>query len=411
MCCIVGAEPGLERAPVPVTFRGRSGENPQYCRVDVGILIVGSATLAVALIGLARTRRPAPARETIKPAKPRARTTPQKRPPRPAPVAPSTAPDDDVDITVITSFPKDLLAEAKRREELVSSGRSSSPTISILAGGGDFGTEISRVGISYEGEAELDEVTSPVVRILISAAGDSDRGRLRARNEDSLLVMPEYSLYAVADGMGGHAGGEVASALAVDILRDAFERGAFEARTESETPVPRRGRELACAIQMANEAIHTLGSSDQSLANMGTTVIAARFSPNKQRVYIGHVGDSRCYRLRGQRLRQLTKDHTMGSLGVMGPRAGDLFQAVGVRPTLHIDLIVDKPREEDIYLLCSDGLSKMVKDEEIAEILSQEQDLEAAVYGLIELANDRGGRDNTTVILVKVVERLRKFAS
>ncbi len=295
--------------------------------------------------------------------------------------------------------------------EEIPPARSSSPTITIVSGG-DIEPEASRVGLSYEGEdAELDEVTSPVVRILLSAAGDSDRGRLRTRNEDSLLVMPEYSFYCVADGMGGHAGGEVASALAVDVLRDAFERGVFDARTESPTPVPRRGRELACAIQMANEAIYTLGSSDHALANMGTTLIAARFSPNKQRVYIGHVGDSRCYRLRGTELRQMTKDHTMGSLGVVGPRAGDLFQAVGVRPTLHIDLIIDKPREEDLYLLCSDGLSKMVTDLEIAEILLNEPDLEAAVYGLIELANDRGGRDNVTVILIKVIERLRKLAS
>jgi protein phosphatase len=205
--------------------------------------------------------------------------------------------------------------------------------------------------------------------------------------------------------MGGHAGGEVASSVAVDVLRDAFERSVFEARTESSVEVPRRGRELACAIQMANEAIYALAQNDPALTKMGTTVVAARFSPNKQRVYIGHVGDSRCYRLRGEDFRQLTKDHTMSTFGVTGPRGNDLYQAVGVQPTLSIDLIVDKPCENDLYLLCSDGLSKMMSNEEIREVLLGEADLEAAVYGLMEMANDRGGRDNITLILIKVIER------
>jgi protein phosphatase len=261
------------------------------------------------------------------------------------------------------------------------------------------------VKVIYEEEADVEEVTSPHARILISANAASDPGKRRPRNEDSLLVLPERSLFGVADGMGGYQGGDVASALAVDTIRWAFENNVFEGRTASDASVPRRGRELVCAIQMANQAVLRRAKDAPSLKNMGTTVIMARFSPNKQRVYIGHVGDSRCYRLRGGTLRQLTTDHTLRELGVRGPTSRQLFQAVGLSPTITIDLVVDKPRPKDIYLLCSDGLSKMVPDEPVREILMGEPDLEAAVHTLVETANAQGGRDNITVVLVKIMER------
>ena len=258
----------------------------------------------------------------------------------------------------------------------------------------------------YEEDASLEEVTAPVARLLVHAEGQSDQGLVRRRNEDSLLVFAEHSLFVVADGMGGHKGGNVASALAVDTLRSSFERSVFTGKMESLSPVPARGLELACAIQMANEAILARAQSDVALSNMGTTVVAARFSPNKQRVYIGHVGDSRCYRLRGNALRQLTSDHTLSELGVVGPTAGDLYQAVGIGPKIIIDVIVDKPRADDLYLLCSDGLSKMATDDQILDLLLAEPSLEAAVEGLIGLANSRGGKDNITVILVKIMEHV-----
>ena len=203
---------------------------------------------------------------------------------------------------------------------------------------------VSRIELHFEEDAEAEEVTAASARILLYAAGDSDRGRVRARNEDSMLVMPERSLFAVADGMGGHRGGEVASSLAIDALQDAFDRSAFEGRVQAEGDVPRRARELAAAVQMTNECVRSMALADRELSDMGTTLVAARFSPNKQRLYIGHVGDSRCYRLRRGTLRQLTTDHTMATLGMKGPRANDLFQAVGTSPGLMIDLIVDKPQ-------------------------------------------------------------------
>ncbi|HEY3256818.1 MAG TPA: protein phosphatase 2C domain-containing protein [Polyangiaceae bacterium] len=269
---------------------------------------------------------------------------------------------------------------------------------------------VSRIELSYEEDAEAEEVTAASARILIHAAGDSDQGRVRKRNEDSMLVMPERSLFAVADGMGGHRGGAVASSLAIDALQDAFDRQAFDGRVQSAGDVPRRARELAAAVHMTNECVRSMAFADRELSDMGTTLVAARFSPNKQRLYVGHVGDSRCYRLRQGKLRQLTTDHTMASLGVTGPSANHLYQAIGVSPGLAIDLIVDKPQDDDVYVLCSDGLSKMVSDDELRDVLIEHEDLEAALYTLIEAANDRGGNDNVTVIIVKVLARTSKKA-
>jgi len=299
--------------------------------------------------------------------------------------------EDDLELTIVTASPStDMEASQQTKGKPEEApARTGPPGVKVI----------------YEEEADIEEVTSPHARILISANAASDPGKRRPRNEDSLLVLPERSLFGVADGMGGYQGGEVASALAVDTIRWAFENNVFEGRTASDASVPRRGRELVCAIQMANQAVLRRAKDAPSLKNMGTTVITARFSPNKQRVYIGHVGDSRCYRLRGGTLRQLTTDHTLRELGVRGPTSRQLFQAVGLSATITIDLVVDKPRPKDIYLLCSDGLSKMVPDEPVREILMGEPDLEAAVHTLVETANAQGGRDNITVVLVKILER------
>ncbi len=279
--------------------------------------------------------------------------------------------------------------------------------------GNAFGTppSESRVKLCFEEDAEEEETTSPLARILLTARADSDAGKTRRENEDSLLLFPERSLFAVADGMGGYHGGRVASALAVETLRQAFETESYGAPLATERAIPRRGHELARAILQSNVAVTQAARSKPELSKMGTTLDAARFSPNKQRVYIGHVGDSRCYRLRGGRLRQLTTDQTMRLVGMRGPGADDLLQAIGVTRDLSVDLIVDKPRPDDVYLLCSDGLPKMVSDERIERALLDQPDIEAAVYALIELANDRGGLDNVTVILIKVIERAARSAT
>ena len=136
---------------------------------------------------------------------------------------------------------------------------------------------------------------------------------------------------------------------------------------------------------------------------MGTTVIGARFSERKQRVFIAHVGDSRCYRWRRGQLKLLTADHTLAARGVEGPMADHIRRAVGIAPSVKVDLLVDKPLPGDVYLLCSDGLTKMVKDSVLESVVSSHtKDLDAAVAELIKAANSAGGKDNTTVILVGV---------
>jgi protein phosphatase len=153
---------------------------------------------------------------------------------------------------------------------------------------------------------------------------------------------------------------------------------------------------------MANHTIFEHVRAHPDLEGMGTTLVAARFSPNKQRVYVGHVGDSRCYRLRNGQLRQMTTDHNMKAEGVEGLFADHLSRAVGIQEGVKVDLIIARPLARDRYLLCSDGLSKMVEDERLARILLEEPDLPRAVDRLVAAANEGGGRDNITVILVDV---------
>lgn len=305
---------------------------------------------------------------------------------------------DDLDITVISAGPAQPKASSSQGEGIVDLTEFEE-------------VRRSRVDLIFEDEAEIDEPTAPMARILMSSQGHTDRGRFRARNEDSLLMLREHSVFVVADGMGGHHGGDVASDLAVKTLDHVYSQRAFQGSVESTRPIPRRARDLAQAIQLANHAVYMRANDDPTLSEMGTTLVAARFSPRKQRVYIGHIGDSRCYRVRDGAIRQLTKDHTMASIGMHGPHGQRLVRAVGIGSSVTIDLIVDKPRPNDVYLLCSDGLPKMVSDSEMLGVVRERPDLDLAVRGLIELANERGGKDNVTVILVRVVERLDQLAS
>ncbi len=236
--------------------------------------------------------------------------------------------------------------------------------------------------------------------ILVSATAQTDRGLRRKRNEDNLLVMVDRGVYAVADGMGGYAGGEIASELAVRTLEKAFANNEFEGDPHHGIPVA--ASELARGIQAANAAILDKAESDRKLEGMGTTICAARFSPSKQRLYVGHVGDSRLYRMRANQLKQITSDHTMRDLGATGPNASLLSRAVGIWPTVPIDVILCKPEPGDIYLLCSDGLTKMVDDVGIGNAMRSGKAPSEVVEGLITKANEHGGKDNITVILISV---------
>lgn len=254
--------------------------------------------------------------------------------------------------------------------------------------------------IVYDNDAAEDEPTQARALIFVSAQAQTDRGLRRKRNEDSLLVRNDEGLYVVADGMGGYNGGEIASGLAVKTIDEAFTESRFEGVPHA--TIPARASELARAIQMANVAIQSRAESDRELTGMGTTICAARFLARKQRLYVGHVGDSRLYRLRNNELAQMTSDHTMRDFGVTGADAAHLSRAVGVWPTVPIDVIVGKPEPGDVYLVCSDGLTKMIDDDRIRETLLASADPSRVVDELIKAANDSGGKDNVTVIVVRV---------
>lgn len=254
--------------------------------------------------------------------------------------------------------------------------------------------------IVYDDEAALEEPTRPGALILVSATGQTDRGIRRKRNEDNLLALEDEGVYVVADGMGGYRGGEIASELVVRSIEDAFKKNDFPG-----TPypnIPRRASDLARAIQLANETILGRATKAKELEGMGTTVCAARFSPNKQRLYVAHVGDSRMYRFRNNELRQMTSDHTMKDFGVTGEAATHLSRAVGIWPTVPIDILLAKPNPGDTYVLCSDGLTKMIDDDGIREILADEEAPAVTVSKLIAKANERGGKDNVTVIIIRI---------
>lgn len=247
-----------------------------------------------------------------------------------------------------------------------------------------------------------DDPTGPIALILVTAVGRTDPGRRRKHNEDAYLVMENQAVFAIADGMGGYAAGEVASQLATEVIGEAFKTNTFTGTPDES--VPRRGDELIRAIQMANTAILTQARANEAQSGMGTTIVSCRFSPNKQRAYFCHVGDSRAYRFRNDEILQLTTDHTLGAVGITGPAASKLSRAVGIQDTVEVDLRVDAPKVGDHYMLCSDGLSKMVPEEMIRDIVRESPDIDKAVERLVERANERGGRDNVTVILIRVEE-------
>jgi serine/threonine protein phosphatase PrpC len=256
--------------------------------------------------------------------------------------------------------------------------------------------------IVLDAAATEDEPPNNPTYFLVSAAAQTDRGLRRKRNEDSLLVLPDLGVYIVADGMGGYAGGEIASQQAVETLYRAFQSHSFDG--DQDAHLPPLASELARAIQMANVAILERAQVEPTLTGMGTTVCACRFSETAQRLYVGHVGDSRLYRVRAGQLEQLTTDHTLGEFGVAGPMAAQLSRAVGIWPMVTIDVLCDRPRPDDVYIVCSDGLTKMLTDAELFAIVHESAaDPGVSVERLISTANSKGGADNITVILIRVM--------
>jgi protein phosphatase len=230
----------------------------------------------------------------------------------------------------------------------------------------------------------------------IAAGVASDIGRVREGNEDSYLLEPP--LYAVADGMGGHRGGEVASQLALETVEHMFHEG--------------RGT-LSEQVREANRAVFSRSAADRKVTGMGTTLTAAMIQDDV--AHLAHVGDSRAYLLRADGFRQLTEDHTlvgrMVKAGEITPAEADVHphrnvvtRALGTEPDLEVDELDLGLLEGDRLLLCSDGLTNMVTEEQIQAILTSTPDPQEAADRLVRAANRAGGLDNITVLLLDVAE-------
>jgi len=234
--------------------------------------------------------------------------------------------------------------------------------------------------------------------LLVSAR--SEIGRVRKENEDNYLVSLERDLFVVADGMGGHAGGEVASSIVKRVLNEEI---------TSPDLVADCGKMLLEALLKANDLILRLGQ-DEAYFGMGTTVTAALFA--QERLYIAHIGDSRAYLFRDNSLQLLTRDHSLvnellqkGELtqeeAINHPRRNILTRALGTDEVPQIDLYDLLVQPGDILLLCTDGLYNLVYENELVEILATEENLSTKVERMVNHALERGGNDNITAVLVK----------
>ena len=234
---------------------------------------------------------------------------------------------------------------------------------------------------------------------IVEQAGRTDVGRQRTANEDSLVVQPP--LFAVADGMGGAKAGEVASAVAVQ---------AVEAARESGEPAE---AQLAGIVRDANRRIYDLAVADESRRGMGTTLTLAKVHGDE--VSLAHVGDSRAYRLRDGELSQLTRDHSLvaelersGQITAEAaehhPQRSIITRALGPEPDVEVDTYTLAGRDGDVFLICSDGLTSMISDDEVGSIVRSASTLDEAADALVRAANQSGGKDNITVILFRLGE-------
>ena len=238
----------------------------------------------------------------------------------------------------------------------------------------------------------------------------TDPGRVRANNEDAIDIDPALGFAILADGMGGYNGGEVASGMAIALLRASF--GRWLAHAGANPPV----RSVCLALQVgtdeANSAILEAGSANPHLHGMGTTLVLAVMG--SERVVVGHIGDSRCYRLRSGQLDQLTRDHSLmqdqldaglitPQQAAQSPHRNLVTRALGIERAVQLEINEFPVRPGDLYLLCSDGLSEMVSDSAILQILLQSDTMSEKATLLVAAANDNGGRDNISVVLARAL--------
>ena len=252
-----------------------------------------------------------------------------------------------------------------------------------------------------------------------TSAGQTDVGKKRSHNEDAFAIHEDHGLFVMCDGMGGHASGEVASQLAVDEIANFFtsicrEEG-FDWPESVAAQEPFEARALDGAIQHANYRIFVESMKSSELEGMGTTVCA--IATSDERMAIAHVGDSRVYRYRDNSLVQLTEDHSLinhyrkqgelseAELEALGNKKNVIVRALGLKDEVLVDVAVEDLAPDDIFLVCSDGLTDCAADWLIEQTLGNHRDdLEMATQQLVDLANDGGGKDNITILLVHVAE-------
>lgn len=248
----------------------------------------------------------------------------------------------------------------------------------------------------------------------IRYAARTDVGRKRTHNEDYFALLEEERLFLVADGMGGHASGDVASKLSTEVIGEFYRASRDPDATWPYRYDPSRSyaeNRILASICLANERIHDASMRNRHQRGMGTTIVA--FHLNGAKAFIAHVGDSRCYRIRNGSIHSLTRDHSLledwkdarPDLTEQEirdfPHKNVITRALGMRETVDIDLSAVKVGDGDRFVLCSDGLSGMLTDAEIHEIVSTHTDPEAAVTELIDRSNEAGGDDNVTAMLIE----------
>lgn len=245
----------------------------------------------------------------------------------------------------------------------------------------------------------------------IRYAAKTDVGMKRTHNEDYFSLIEDEQLFLVADGMGGHASGEVASKMAADVLQEFYARTKDDEATwpyKMDRNLSYIENRLVCAIKLANQRIYEAATRDIRLKGMGTTIVSGLIAGDK--LYIAHVGDSRCYRVRGDGIMQITRDHSLledykdakpdmsDEEQKKFPHKNVITRALGMRETVQVDVYSHDIQDGDTFIFCSDGLSGMVDDQRIAATVRGAGDLEAAVAQLVEAANQAGGTDNVTVL-------------
>ncbi|WP_437718730.1 Stp1/IreP family PP2C-type Ser/Thr phosphatase [Sorangium sp. So ce448] len=261
------------------------------------------------------------------------------------------------------------------------------------------------------GEFRTSSRTRPV------AAAVTDVGRQRKHNEDNVLVKSELGLFVVADGMGGHNAGNVASALATKSLDNFFEAtragslpGPVPADEQELDPEARR---VVAAIRKANHDVFVISNTYTQHQGMGSTVVAAYVSCETEQIHVGHVGDSRCYRIRHGEIEQLTKDHSLinDALALKPDLSQDelarlpkniITRALGMKDAVKVDIRSENTQPGDVFLLCSDGLSGMISEQQMLDVFDVTQDPHEACELLIEMANEAGGTDNISALIVRI---------